>query len=207
MSRGFERTHREEARQGHQARVGGAAESRLTWGRGRDTSGRTSPSSAPAPGAQPPATPHLLLGLHSLPPAGNRGGCGPSAAQGEAQLHLGGPLQAPPPSCLPSYHLSTSPAARGGGRGVHGEVKSQAASPGDRSPLSRLPILLHQHLSRPKGPDPMGDPRPLPLGSSKPNGGGAKHTHTQTGPRQTQISRHDKCKQWLSALRAWGGKA
>lgn len=33
-------------------------------------------------------------------------------------------------------------------------------------------------------------------------------THdTQTGPRQTQISRHDKRKQWLSALREWGGEA
>lgn len=58
-----------------------------------------------------------------------------------------------------------------------------------------------------KAPNPMGDSGPLPLESSKPSGGGVIPTDTQTGPRRTQISRHDKCKQWLSALREWGGEA
>lgn len=32
-------------------------------------------------------------------------------------------------------------------------------------------------------------------------------THRERTHRQTQISRHDECKQWLSALREWEGKA
>ena len=136
---------------------------------------RAGPQPSPAP-----STPYLLLGLHSLPPAGDRGGCGPSAAQGEAQLCRGGPLQAPPPISLPSYHPSSSPEARGGGKGVHGEVTSQAMSPGHRSPLSCLLVLPHQQLSHLKATNPMGDSGPLPLESSKPSGGGVKPmTHRQ----------------------------
>lgn len=126
--------HREE-QTGAAVKGEGAAESTPTRRRGPDTERDPSP-------AQP--TPYLLLGLHSLPPAGDRGRCGPSAAQGEAQLRRGGPLQAPPPISLPSYHSSTSPEARGGGKGVHGEVTSQAMSPSHRSPLSCLLVLPHQ---------------------------------------------------------------
>lgn len=80
-----------------------------------------------------------------------------SAAQGEAQLQLGGPLQAPPPNSLPFYLLSTSPAPRGGKKNVQGDMKSQALFPNDMSFLSCLLIPPCQYLSHLKAPNSMGD--------------------------------------------------
>lgn len=98
-----------------------------------------------------------------------------SAAQGEAQLQLGGPLQAPPPKSLspPSYLLSTSPAPRGGEKDVQGDMKSQALFPNDMSFLSCLPIPPCRYLSHLKAPYSMGTHNPFPWGAQ------TKHTNTE----------------------------
>lgn len=146
---------------------GGAAESRLPWGTGRDTGWRTSP--------RPPATPYLLLGLHFLPPVGGtEAGVGPQQHRGRPGSTWAGPsmLPAQQPPLLSSFN---EPSSQRGQRAVLREVTSQAISPSSRSPLLNLLLLLHQRLRHPKAPHPRGGPITHPLGSSKPDRGGTKH--------------------------------
>lgn len=168
---------------------GGAAESRLPWGTGRDTGWRTSP--------RPPATPYLLLGLHFLPPVGGtEAGVGPQQHRGRPGSTWAGPsmLPAQQPPLLSSFN---EPSSQRGQRAVLREVTSQAISPSSRSPLLHLLLL--------KPPIQGGDPSPIPWGAQSQTEEGP-NTNRQTGPRQTLISRRDKCKQRLSALREWEGR-
>lgn len=118
--------------------------------RERHRSCRMSNSWAPAL-AHSPRCSYLLLGLHSLPPAGDREvGVGPPSSPTWA-----GPFKLPHPAASLLIFLQLAPVPGEGGRG--GQWKR--SSPSQHSPVTQsLLIPPHQHLNHLKAPNPMGDP-------------------------------------------------
>ena len=186
-----------EQRQEWQSRVGAQQNPGCLGGQGETQAG------GPVPGPRPLLTSSsasiffLLWGGQRRVWALSSTGGGP-ARPGRAP-------QCSRPSSLPSYHPSTSPAARGG-RGLSSGRSRPRQSPPVAEALSYTCCSYCISVSAiRKPPIQGGDPSPIPWGAQSQTEEGP-NTNRQTGPRQTLISRRDKCKQRLSALREWEGR-